>query len=74
MNLIELLSALRYTDFRNEGRMLNVIITQDIRFKLEGNTIVIPMDSELWIDPATNSTQIEDYFITIFPDEYMVVQ
>jgi hypothetical protein len=54
--------------------MLNVILTQDIRFQCQGQTIVIPMDSELWIDPTTNSTMIEDYYVTIFPDEYMVVQ
>ena len=54
--------------------MLNVITTQDIKFNMDGFLMVIPEGSEISVNKEDNSTIIDDYYVTIFPDEYMVIQ
>lgn len=54
--------------------MLNVITIEDIKLKMDGMLLVIPGGSEIVVDKIDNSTLIDDYYITIFPDEYMVIQ
>lgn len=64
--------------FQPKGaRMLNVITTTELKFKIDGVQHFIPEGSEIVIDREDNHiVQFEDLglFVTIFPEEYMVIQ
>lgn len=57
--------------------MLNVITTTELKFKIEGINHFIPKGTEITIDRSDNHIiQMENLgiMVTIFEDEYMVIQ
>lgn len=82
-DLFEKKNAVSHTGFVAESfqpkgaRMLNVITTTELKFKIEGVQHFIPEGTELIIDKSDNHiVQYENLGIrvTIFEDEYMVIQ
>lgn len=54
--------------------MLNVILVQDVRVRIDGQDILFPQGTEIGLDNATKTIFVDDFVVGFFPDEYMVVQ